>query len=173
MTDKEVWQLLERGGFRTEGPSGHQGKNETRALLTKYDALRDPAGTERLGVLLADQARGANVNVVVVWDDAQDTLLGFIVGRELGMPVVQVGDSEGLLEARGPFPENPKAVFVADAIASVGMLVALNSLLAQSGGELASVVTIVGFESQGLPVEHSSLVAVEPSDESEAADARG
>ncbi len=164
MSDGEIWQLLERGGLRVEMPAGDgsaEGEENGPPRVTKYNGLLDPGGAERLGILLAERAREAHPDLVMVWEDVEDAVLAFVVGRELGVPVIRVVNADGLAESTGEFPPNPKAVLVGDAFTVAQAVAAVSALLDQHGGELAAAVSLVDVGARGLPVPLVALVAVE------------
>jgi adenine/guanine phosphoribosyltransferase-like PRPP-binding protein len=164
VSDAEIWQLLERGGLRAEMPATNGSPDGEAAALRrvrKYNGLQDPSGAERLGVLLAERARGVRPDLVVVWEDVEDAILAFIVGRELGIPVIRVVNADGLAESTREFPPHSRAVLVGDVFTSVQTVGAVDALLDQHGGKLATVVSLVDVGTPGLPVAVEALVAVE------------
>lgn len=133
MTDeRHTWELLARGGTeRREGTA------------TKYNGLADPAGAEELAVQLAELARDLAPTAILVWEDAEDVLLGHVVGRELSLPVVRAYDAEGLVAHTAGMPAGPRTVLVADAIREGTSVRAARALTEQRGGTFAGTVVIV------------------------------
>ena len=117
MTSQEIWAMLRRGGLSVEVPAPDTGASAGEPVLVgRYHGMLDPAGVDRLGVLLADKARTVDPNLVVVGEGANDLILGFVVARELALPLVRALNLEGLVRASGAFPANPRGVFVADRV---------------------------------------------------------
>ena len=157
MRSEEIWALLRRGGLSAEAAEPGPGA----ILVGRYHGMLDPAGADGLGVLLAAKARPVEANVVVVGEGANDLVLGFVVARELGLPLVRVLNLEGLVGASGALPARPRAVFVADRIHKSGFVTAVGNLLEREGGELAVVASLVTASVTRLPVPRLGLVEVE------------
>ena len=130
--ERRTWELLARGG--TERREG---------IATKYSGLADPAGAEELAIQLAELARDLAPTAILVWEDAEDVLLGHVVGRELSLPVVRAYDQEGLVAHSAGFPDRPRTVLVADAIRQGTSVRAARALTEQRGGTFAGTVVIV------------------------------
>lgn len=159
MTSQEIWEMLRRGGLSAEAAAPGAGKNEDEPVLVgRYHGMLDPAGVDRLGVLLADKARAVHPNLVVVGEGANDLILGFVVARELSLPLVRALNLEGLVGASGAFPANPRGVFVADRVHKWEFSTAVRNLLEREGGELAAVVSLVTSTVPLLTVECLGLV---------------
>jgi adenine/guanine phosphoribosyltransferase-like PRPP-binding protein len=164
VSSAEIWQLLERGGLIVEMPATDGSQDREAAgspWVKKYNGLLDPSGAERLGVLLAESARQVRPDLVVVWEDVEDVVLAFIVGRELGVPVIRVVNADGLAESTREFPPHSRAVLVGDVFNSAQTVEAVGALLDQHGGKLAAVVSLVDAGTRGVPVAVEALVAVE------------
>src|SRR5215211_4703797 len=109
MTDGRAGELIARGRQGREASAGED-------WIPKYNGLAHPPGAEELGRLLAERSRDAGATVVAVWEDPEDVVLGHIVGRELGLPVVRTYDADGLVGTGGPLAAEPRILLVADAI---------------------------------------------------------
>jgi hypothetical protein len=163
MTDIE--SLLRRGGI----PSGWSEQEPSmqpggRLALPKYDGSLDPVGAEELGCLLAEASRDAAVDVVVVWQDAEDLVLAHVVARELGVRVVRTFDADGLVGHHGDFPPNARALIVADTLRDPSVGRALEQLVRQQGGQvIAAAVLIdsrVAFSGLSTEISRYALVAM-------------
>ncbi len=161
MRNEEIWAMLRRGGLTAEVPPSEAGERKAEPVLVgRYHGILDPAATDRLGVLLADKARALDPGVVVVGEGANDLVLGFVVARELGLPLVRVLNLEGLVGASGALPVNPRAVFVADRVHKIAFATAVLNLVEREGGELAGVASLV-VTNVPLPVTRVGLVTIE------------
>lgn len=162
MTSQEIWAMLRRGGLSVEAPAPDTGTSESEPVLVgRYHGMLDPAGVDQLGILLAGKARTAAPNVVVVGEGANDLILGFVVARELTLPLVRALNLEGLVGASGAFPARPRGVFVADRVHKWEFSTAVRNLLEREGGELAAVVSLVTSTVPRLSVECLGLVTAE------------
>ncbi|MBI2756244.1 MAG: hypothetical protein HYX52_06000 [Chloroflexi bacterium] len=144
-----VWELIQRG--RVAQPANQ--------LLPKYNALADPPGAEELGRLLAEGIRPLGATIAVVWDDVGDAVLGYVVGRELGVPVVRCYNAEGLVGFVGPLPAASRAVLVADAFRDVADVRAMRALVAQQGGTVVAAAALMATEVLAEIPSAFSLVA--------------
>lgn len=157
MNDDRVWELLRRGGG---GPTGAEAGGPVR--FAKYNGLLDPAGAEDLGGALAAELAGHRVDLVVVWEDVEDAVLGFVVARHLGVPVVRTYNADGLVEHVGPIPSGGRAVLVTDAPRDGAAARAVRALLARRGGELLGVAALLDPPKVGDEPALASLVRIAP-----------
>ena len=157
-------QLLARGG------SG------VSADAAKYNGLVDPPGAERLGRELADRLAGRGLTALVIWEDPEDVVLGHVVGRELGLPVVRAYDADGLVAHSGGLPASPAVALVGDAVRDEHVVLAVSGMIGQAGGRL--VATAVLVETPQLRAVHDragDIVAIEhaPDEDADAAGVDG
>jgi len=160
VTSEEIWAMLRRGGLSAEERTPAGGGAPEPVLVGRYRGMVDPAGADRLGSLLAEKARAASPNVVVVGEGANDLVLGFVVARELDLPLVRVLNLEGLVGASGDLPRQPRAAFVADRVHKREFVTAVHNLLERDGGELAAVASLV-VSNVPLPVDRLGLVTID------------
>lgn len=160
MTNQEIWAMLRRGGLSAEEREPAGGGRPEPVLVGRYRGMADPAGADQLGSLLAEEARPVGANVIVVGEGANDLVLGFVVARELDLPLVRVLNLEGLVGASGELPPRPRAAFVADRVHKREFVTAVHNLLERDGGELAAVASLV-VSNVPLPVDRLGLVTVE------------
>ena len=106
----------------------------------------DPAGTEKLGIELARLVDGKRPSVVLISQTVEDAVLGHIVGRELGIPVIRIYDEEGLATSSSPIPSEAKAVLVSEAATEGQLIDAAKALLARAGGQLIMVAALTQLE---------------------------
>jgi len=69
--------------------------------------FRDPVATDQIGRELAHRMKVLNPNVVCVWEEPTDMILGHVVARELGLRWVRCVNSDGLAAILGLLPRNP------------------------------------------------------------------
>lgn len=154
MNEADVWRLLERGGFRAvpvdDPPVGE-------VILEKYNGLQDPSGAGRLGRLLADVVRDSPPDCVLVWEDLEDIALGFMVARELDVPVKRVVNAEGLAVYEGELASGTRALIVSDAFRDASSLLAVQGLLDKHGAELVGGLAVVD-SGRNFPVRVRTLV---------------
>jgi hypothetical protein len=160
VTNEEIWAMLRRGGLSVEMSAPVAGERPEPALVGRYHGMLDPAGVAELGVLLAEKARTFKPNVVVVGEGANDLILGFVVAKELELPLVRVLNLEGLVGASGTLPARPRAVFVADRVHKREFATAVSNLIEREGGELAAIVALVDLDVPRLEIERIGLVTV-------------
>ena len=142
MDEAEIWAALERGGAtRQERVDEREGRVELR--ITKYNGLLDPTGAEALVGLLAERVAERGADLVVVWEDVEDLVLGFVLGRRLGVPVLRTFNADGLVGHAGPLPRGARAILVTDSVRDQVALRAARALLERSGGALLGVATLV------------------------------
>ena len=106
----------------------------------------DPAGAEKLGIELARLVDGKRPSVVLISQTVEDAVLGHIVGRELGIPVIRIYDEEGLATSSSPIPSEAKAVLVSEATTEGQLIDAAKALLARAGGQLIMVAALTQLE---------------------------
>src|SRR5947209_18088375 len=96
MDEAQGTELLARGGGLRRGhfptAEGH-----TDLRLDKYNGLIDPSGARLLGQALAGSVADAGADVIIVWQDVEDIVLGFVVAAELGRSLVRAYNDDGLV----------------------------------------------------------------------------
>jgi hypothetical protein len=155
---EEIWQILRNGGLDVE-----RSDDEADAgyrVVGSFRPLSDPAGVDALGVMLAERAKDLDPDLVIVGEGAKDLLLGFVVARELGLPLVRCLNLEGLVGAVGDIPDGCRAIFVADKIRKSGFVHAVGNLVDREGGELVGVVSWIYADAPELPVPWTGLVTL-------------
>jgi len=146
----EIRRLLDRGRASSAESAPTSSAGSVRP--SKYSALLDPAGAEKLGIALAAVARDIAPSLVVIWEDVEDLVLGHIVARELGLPLVRIYNAEGLAASSSPIPAKASALLVSDAMPDAGPVRTAEALLKQAGGQLLAAALLVGSDSiAGIP----------------------
>jgi hypothetical protein len=154
---RDIWHLLSDGGALVTRERTEDG--DYRLSISKYDPLSDPRGALSIAGFLAKSAGELSPTVVVAWEDLEDAVLAFAVGAELGIPVVRAFDMEGLVRHSGKMPAEPRGILVTDAIREGKAIEALKALLAQMGGILSGVVSVVDLGDVVTDLPVSSLVS--------------
>jgi len=130
-----TWELLGRGGSAT---------TEQLAIRpAKYSGLADPDGAEELGRALAERIRALAPAAIVIWEEPEDVVLGHVVGRELGLPVVRAFDADGLVGHSAGLPAAPKVVLVTDVVRDGRVVRAAQALAEQQGGALVGTAVLI------------------------------
>jgi hypothetical protein len=134
MDEAEIWSALERGGAaRQVRVDEREGRVEQR--ISKYNGLLDPSGAERL-------------------------VLGFVVGRRLGVPVLRTFNADGLVGHAGPLPRGARGILVTDCVRDQVAPRAVRALLESSGGTLLGVASLVDSGVAEAPVLASLIAGV-------------
>jgi len=166
LTDAAVLKLLRQGiaSASTSSRSPHQGTAEetqtVRQLVLngKYSGLADPDGAEQLGQELASRLARTRPDVLLVWEDVEDVVLGYVVARVLGVTMVRAYDAEGIVACSGEIGRNARAVAVTDSVRDPTVMRALRSVVERSGGELVAIGTLVASMLAPTDVEVVTLV---------------
>ena len=157
----EIWSLLRRGGLT--GAESMKLAEDGLARLPKYNGLADPVGADELGSELAKLLGGLQASLVLVWENVEDVVLGHVIGRQLGVPVIRTYDEEGLAVSAMPIPAGSQGILVSDALRDGQVIKATNALLRQAGGRLVSVAVLVSADNErDFAVPIKSLVRVAP-----------
>ena len=154
MDDARTAELIERGGggVSADGPGGGP---------AKYNGLADPSGAEDLARALAERLRSLDISAVVVWEDPEDVVLGHVIGRELGLPVVRAYDADGLIGHSSGLPEHPRVALVTDAVRDQRVVLAARALAERDGGRLvATAVLVTTAELEGVGGEAGSVIGL-------------
>jgi hypothetical protein len=126
----DTWALLARVGL---GPDGGA-----------FDALANPAVTDALAAALADRLQSAQPDLVVVWEGLNSAILGYAVGRRLGVPVLVLTDDEGLVTSATPARSGRRAALVAALTPDAAIVRMAGGYLASQGTALTITATLLG-----------------------------
>jgi adenine/guanine phosphoribosyltransferase-like PRPP-binding protein len=137
-TEAQTWALLGRGGSAADP--------QLATRPAKYNGLADPDGAEALGRELASRLRDLSPAAVVIWEEPEDVVLGHVIGRELGLPVVRAFDADGLVGHSSGLPESPRAILVTDAVRDGRVVRAAQALAEQRGGSLVGTGVLIETE---------------------------
>jgi orotate phosphoribosyltransferase len=153
--ESQLWTLIERGGGARRGhfaePAGH-----SEVSVGKYSGLLDPPGVEALGKMLAERLRDVEANTVMVWDNVEDLVLGFVVARELECRLVRVYNDGGLLGCSPEFYPGDRALLVSDRTPEPGIQRAARALMENLKGSLVGTGVLIDAGESEAP----SLVAL-------------
>ena len=134
--ESRTWTLLGQGGSATDPMMA--------VRPAKYSGLADPPGAEELGRELAGRIRDLAPAAIVIWEEPEDVVLGHVVGRELGLPVVRAFDADGLVGHSAGLPDAPRVVLVTDAVRDGRVVRAAQALAQQQGGGLIGTAVLIG-----------------------------
>jgi hypothetical protein len=109
-----------------------------------FEPFSDPAATDALGRELGRRIRPLDPNVVCVWDEPGDMVLGHVVGLELGLRWVRCANADGLVVFSGSLPKAARAVIVSDVAVDIERVRAIQNLLAIHGGSVVAVAVLLG-----------------------------
>jgi adenine/guanine phosphoribosyltransferase-like PRPP-binding protein len=142
MDSQHVWSALERGGAILLGnPASAESPADLR--LAKYNGLLDPPGAEALGSALGERLGDREIGLVVVWEEVEDVVLGFVVAQRLSVPVLRTFNADGLVGHAGQVPRGARAVLITDCLRAPLAARAVRALLESVGGELVGLAALV------------------------------
>ena len=143
MTDAEIWAALERGGLTRVPRALENSGPPVDPRLGKYNPLLDPRGAEALAEALTERLSESGATLVVVWEDVEDVVLGYAVGRLLGVPVLRTFNADGLVGQSGPLPLGARGLLVTDCLRNPVAPRAVRALLESNAGSLLGVAALV------------------------------
>jgi hypothetical protein len=113
-----------------------------RLELADQTGILDPAATEPLVELIRARLPG-DLAGLAVGTGIADIVLGYLLGKQLGVPVASIANQDGMLQIGGRLPESGAVwlvIGVLDEPATIGEFVAACS---QAGADAAGVVALV------------------------------
>ncbi len=113
-----------------------------------FDYASDPAAVEVLGRAIADAGRGHKPSAVVTWLSPDDTVLGHIVARELGVCRGAVDIDLGLLTLEPALPNESRVLLVASSFDDRHSIGSMRTLLEGQGHTLVASVSIAAAEDE-------------------------
>jgi len=111
--------------------------------LPKFDPFGDPSAADLLGRELARRLRGLNANVVCVWEEPEDMVLGHVLGLAMGVGWTRCVNADGLVALIGSMPAAPRCVIVADAVRATEPIAAIRNLVHVHGGEVVAIAVLL------------------------------
>jgi orotate phosphoribosyltransferase len=173
MSPSDVLQLFRDSGALLEGHFLLSSGLHSTGYLQCALVLQHPQHAGRLGQALADQARGAGLEVDVVLSPAMGGLIiGHETGRALGVRAIFAERQEGALVLRRGFALRPgERVLIVEDVVTTGKSTMETAEAARAAGAVvvgaASIIDRGG--GRDLPVPYVSLAAVDfptfPSDQ--------
>lgn len=106
-----------------------------------------PAETEKLGQRVAREATELKVDTVLTWNEPEDTVLGHVVARELGIGTVYANEVEGILDTFGSL-DGLSVLIVFAGTPRETEITALTGLVENSNARVAMMVGPEGKVSQ-------------------------
>ncbi|KAB1657679.1 hypothetical protein [Pseudoclavibacter sp. CFCC 11306] len=114
--------------------------------------MADPQIWEALGARLAQKLRVDNAQVIVVRHEVANALLGHVVARELGIPLITVADDEGVLYFSTDFAADcERAAIVTTIPEAYPSVSALISAIRSKNVQVTSVGTVLPDDAHLIP----------------------
>jgi adenine/guanine phosphoribosyltransferase-like PRPP-binding protein len=129
--------LLLRVGLKADEP------RQAGTDLAKFDPFGDPAATDLLGRELAGKLRDQNANVVCVWEEPEDMVLGHILGLALGVRWMRCVNADGLVALVGSMPAAPRCAIVTDAVRATEPILAMRNVVEVHGGKVVVIAALL------------------------------
>jgi hypothetical protein len=142
MSEIGASELLGAGGLSVDDLDALGGDGDLSGV-PRFRALRSPRATDELGRWLAAEIAPLGPTRLVAWSGLDDTLLVFVISRELGCPVTVVWNDEGLLRSEPPLETGDRIVLVAESFRAVETLDAVRSLAIHRGATVAGSAALV------------------------------
>jgi len=111
--------------------------------LPKFDPFRDPGAADLLGRELAKRLRGLNANVVCVWEEPEDMVLGHVLGLAMDVSWTRCVNADGLVALIGSMPAAPRCVIVTDAVRAIEPITAIRNLVQVHGGKVVAIAVLL------------------------------
>lgn len=132
-----VFTLLRRVGLDPAEP------REAGVDLPKFDPFGDPGAADLLGRELARRLRDLKANVVCVWEEPEDVVLGHVLGLAMGVVWIRCVNEDGLVALIGSMPPAPRCVIVTDAVRATEPITAIRNLVQVHGGEVVAIAVLL------------------------------
>ena len=158
ISERQLHELLARGGFEVIDTATARDARPT--ALPRYNALRDPAGAEELGRALSRVVATSDIGTVLIWQEATDVALGFVVARELSVPAVRCVDNDGLVAYEGAFGDGPGVVIVTDVLRDAESVRAMVALAEQQDKSVVGAAVLLDAPTSGAGELRTRGVAV-------------
>lgn len=129
----KAWELLAAGGVSRDADDP-----------TPYRPLLAPAAASELVAELGSVVGGADAELVLVWDELDQIILGQLLAAHLGVPMARAYDADGLIAIRDDTPLRGRVLVVMDALRDPRMLAAMRGIVEQQGSTVAGIGALVG-----------------------------
>jgi adenine/guanine phosphoribosyltransferase-like PRPP-binding protein len=105
----------------------------------------------------AEVAREAQAELVLVWDDLDQIVLGQLLAAQLGVGVARAYDADGLVAIRDDEALGGRVLLVTDALRDPRTLAALRGIVEQRGSTVAGIAVLVATDelreaADGVPI---------------------
>lgn len=127
-----TWELLAAGGVSRDEDAP-----------APYRPLVVPAAASELVGQFASVVREADPNLVLVWDDLDQIVLGQLLAAQLGVVVARAYDADGLVAIRDEIPLDGRVLVVTDALRDPRPLAAMRGIVEQQGSTVAGIGVLV------------------------------
>ena len=134
-TGDGTWELLAAGGVTPEGDAP-----------APYRPLRAPSAASELVARFAEVAREATADLVLVWDELDQIVLGQLLAAQLGVGVARAYDADGLVAIRDDAVLDGRVLIVTDALREPRILAAMRGIVEQQGATVAGVGVLVATD---------------------------
>jgi adenine/guanine phosphoribosyltransferase-like PRPP-binding protein len=130
-----TWELLAAGGVTPDADAP-----------APYRPLRAPSAASELVARFAEVAREATPDLVLVWDELDQIVLGQLVAAQLGVGVARAYDADGLVAIRDDMALDGRVLVVTDALREPRTLAAMRGIVEQQGATVAGVGVLVATD---------------------------
>ena len=112
--------------------------------LPRFDPFADGESTDALVNALAAVTREAvQPDALLIWDNPDDAVLGYLLGRALRVPVVRAFDQDGTVGHGAGLVSGARIVLVSDAIRDPVTVRAARGLAEREGARLVATAVLV------------------------------
>lgn len=159
--EADVWASVAKGIARGDATGGSLSVGDDSlvgSLLEEgYDATLDFAGAELLAQVLANKLARFTPDALVVWDNVEDVILGFLTARRLGIRLVRAYERDGLLRLVREGARINRVALVRDMIRHREEVLGIQGVMARAGAALIAVAVLVRSTpaEQGVPLVHA------------------
>jgi len=132
--------------------------------LPRFDPFADGEATDVLVDALATMTREmATLDALLIWEDPDDTVLGYLLGRALGVPVVRAFDQDGLVGHGAGLVSGARVVLFSDAVRDPATVRAARALAEREGAKLVGTAVLVATDAlDRAGADGGVTVALEP-----------
>ena len=130
-----TWDLLAAGGVTSEGDGP-----------APYRPLRAPSAASELVARFAEVVRELEADLVLVWDDLDQIVLGQLLAAQLGVGVARAYDADGLVAIRDDAPLDGRVLLVTDALRDPRTMAAMRGIVEQQGSTVAGIAVLVATD---------------------------
>jgi hypothetical protein len=133
---------------------------EAGAEQSRFEPSADPAAADALGHALAARVGRGSADLVCVWEEPEDGVLGHVMGLALGTPWVRCVNADGLVALLGNVPAKSRCVIAMTAVRAVEPVMAIRALVERNGGRVVSIATLLWTEQLEAAAEGTPTVSL-------------